>query len=55
MEIEIKSPHFLFGSATGSNVNFSTFVNLGIKKLGDINYLIFDELKLEANFDVEIS
>jgi hypothetical protein len=31
------------------------FVNLGIKKLGDINYLIFDELLLEANFDVEIS
>lgn len=48
-------PRFLFGPESGDHVYFKTEVKFGIKKHGDLNYILFDEFLMETAFDFAIS
>ena len=55
LEIKMVNPRVIFGPSTGENVHFGTEIRFGIKEKGSPNYIIYDSLKLESTFDMEIS
>ena len=55
LEVKFRAPKIEFGPEGGSNVKFHTDVLYGIKKSGEINYLVYDEMRLQTEFDLEIS
>ena len=54
LEVKIVKPRFLFGPENGDDIYFKTEVKFGIKKHGEMNYLLFDHLKFETAFDFEV-
>lgn len=55
LEIKIENPRVVFGPSSGENVRFYCDVKFGIKKLGSMNYLLYDQLHVESTFNLEIS
>lgn len=57
MDLEIKfiNPRVVFGPSTGENVQFKTEIRFGIKELGSMNYIIYDQMSIKTTFDMEIS
>ena len=58
LEVEIKfdKPRFRFApDNSNSDVHFQTTVKLGVKRLNSPNYVVYDEIQFETEFDFEIS
>lgn len=55
MELSLHRPRVIFGPETGENVHFQTTIKFGLKELGSMNYIVYDEIMLETTFNFEIS
>jgi hypothetical protein len=55
MELEFVRPRFEFGPSSGENVAFKTEIKFGLKELGSMNYIVYDEIMLDTTFNLEIS
>lgn len=55
LEVKIRSPRVRFAPESGNNIHFQFDVLYGIKKHGDMNYLVYDEMQFTTEFDLEIS
>lgn len=53
--VQVKQPRLEFAPESGNDVRFQYNVAVGIKKFGDMNFLIHDEMVVETEFDLEIS
>jgi hypothetical protein len=54
IEVTAVKPRFQFGPTTGENIYFSTEIKVGVKKAGDMNFLVFDQFLFETAFDFSI-
>lgn len=54
-ELKMVRPRVIFGPESGENVKFSVELRYGIKELGSMNYIIYDQMLLETTFNLEIS
>ena len=53
LDLEFRMPRFTFGM-DDVNVKFKTTVRLGIKKAGSQNFILFDEIDINASGDLSI-
>jgi hypothetical protein len=52
--VEVVKPRFIFGPDSGADVYFKTDVKFGIKKHGDMNFILYDQFFFETEFDFDI-
>lgn len=53
--MQIKNPSISFGASAAHDIFFKFELCVGVKKHADRNFLIYDEMRLETNFDIEIN
>ena len=54
IEFKAEEPRVVLGPESGNNVYLMSTIKFGIKKHGDLNYILYDEFFLETEFDIEI-
>jgi hypothetical protein len=54
IEIDLWRASFTFGPDSGNNCRLRLGIKFGIKKHGDLNYIIYDEVEYTTEFDLEI-
>lgn len=54
IEIDVWRASFTFGPDSGNNCRLRLGIKFGIKKHGDLNYIIYDEVEYTTEFDLEI-
>jgi hypothetical protein len=53
--LSLDKPNITFGPKTGTDVRFECVVKMGIKRHGNLNYLVYDELKVRTEFNIEVN
>lgn len=54
-EVSLKRPRVTFGPQSGENCAFTCEIRFGLKELGSMNYIVYDQLQLDTKFNLEIS
>ena len=53
LEVELRMPRVSFGT-TESDMIFTTTLKIGVKLVGDLNYIIYDEIDIYMEGDMSI-
>ena len=53
ISLNVKNPHFVFGEDS-NDLSFSAEIDVGLKLLGSMNYLIYDEVQFKCAGDFAI-
>ena len=55
IEIQMQQPRIRFSPNANSDVGFTCQFTLGIRKVGDMNYLVYDQINFDTEFNMEIN
>lgn len=55
ISLSMDKPNIIFGPNKSSDIRFDCVIKMGIRRHGNLNYLVYDELKLQTEFNIEIN
>jgi hypothetical protein len=55
ISLSMENPNVSFGPSPGTDIRLDCTIKMGIKRHGNLNYLVYDELKVRTEFNIEIN
>ena len=55
ISLTMDKPNIVFGPKADTDVRFDCVIKMGIKRHGSLNYLVYDELKVITELNIEIN